>query len=392
VNDPDAVATLGRLGGGAIITGDRRTFPAAPSVNRSKLTKHGLSVSVLLACAAAGVLAALALANGGPPLPMATTTTVGTTVGTTTPGTTTATTTTVGTTTTVTTPQPLPEGVTVGGVPVGSLLPAEAAQQIRNYFSSPLPLRLGRRVFKANPNTLAAPKVTKALERARVAQPFANLPLGVTVRTPRVRRYVATVARRVEKQPVDSRLLLRNLKPYLTPDQAGIILKQPETVSAITAALRLNVRDRIPLRTKQIRANVTRANFGPVIVIRRGSNRLFLYSGMRVNRLFPVATGQSVYPTPLGNFQIIVKWRNPWWYPPNSAWAQGEKPIPPGPGNPLGTRWMGISAPGVGIHGTNNDASIGYSVSHGCIRMHVSDAEWLFTHVEIGTPVFIVGA
>jgi lipoprotein-anchoring transpeptidase ErfK/SrfK len=53
---------------------------------------------------------------------------------------------------------------------------------------------------------------------------------------------------------------------------------------------------------------------------------------------------------------------------------------------------MGLSAPGVGIHGTNNDASIGYSVSHGCIRMHVSDAEWLFNHVDIGTPVFIVSA
>jgi hypothetical protein len=357
--------------------------------------KHGLSVSVLLACAAAGVLAALALANGGPPLPTATTTaptTTTTTVGTTTAGTTTATTTTIVTTTTVTAPQPLPEGVTVGGVPVGSLSPAEAAQEIRKYFSLPLPLRLGHRVFKANPNTLAAPKIAKALDRARVAQPFANLSLGVTVRTPRVRTYVATVAKKVERKPVDSRLLLRNLKPFLTPDQAGIALEQPEAVSAITAALRLNVRDRIALRAKQIRANVTRANFGPVIVIRRGSNRLFLYSGMRVNRLFAVATGQSVYPTPLGNFQIVVKWRNPWWYPPNSPWAQGEKPIPPGPGNPLGTRWMGISAPGVGIHGTNNDASIGYSVSHGCIRMHVSDAEWLFTHVEIGTPVFIVAA
>jgi hypothetical protein len=360
--------------------------------------KHGLSVSVLFACAAAGVLAALALANGGPTRGVATTTTpttttVGTTIGTTTVGTTTtAATTTVGTTTTVTTLQPLPEGVTVGGVLVGSLLPAEAAQQIRNYFSSPLPLRLGRRVFKANPNALAAPKISEALERARTAQPFANLPLGVTVRTPRVRTYVATLAKRVETQPVDSRLLLRNLKPYLTPDRAGIALVQPETVSAITKALRLDVRNRIALRTKQIRANATRANFGPVIVIRRGSNRLYLYSGMRLNRLFPVATGQSVYPTPLGNFQIVVKWRNPWWYPPNSPWAQGEKPIPPGPSNPLGTRWMGLSAPGVGIHGTNNDASIGYSVSHGCIRMHVSEAEWLFNHVEIGTPVFIVAA
>jgi len=64
--------------------------------------------------------------------------------------------------------------------------------------------------------------------------------------------------------------------------------------------------------------------------------------------------------------------------------------VPPGPGNPLGTRWMGLSVPGVGIHGTPDAASIGYSASHGCIRMRIPDAEWLFEHVSEGTPVFIV--
>jgi lipoprotein-anchoring transpeptidase ErfK/SrfK len=53
---------------------------------------------------------------------------------------------------------------------------------------------------------------------------------------------------------------------------------------------------------------------------------------------------------------------------------------------------MGLSAPGVGIHGTPDDASIGYSASHGCIRMHIPDAEWLFNHVPVGTTVFIVSA
>jgi lipoprotein-anchoring transpeptidase ErfK/SrfK len=129
-----------------------------------------------------------------------------------------------------------------------------------------------------------------------------------------------------------------------------------------------------------------------VIVIRRGSNRLFLYAGMRYLRAFGVATGQNVYPTPLGRFRIVVKWRNPWWYPPDSEWARGQQPIPPGPGNPLGTRWMGLSASGVGIHGTPNPGSIGYSVSHGCIRMLIPQAEWLFEQVRIGTTVFIVSA
>jgi lipoprotein-anchoring transpeptidase ErfK/SrfK len=352
--------------------------------------KHGLSVSLVCACAAAGVLAAYAFAGGNPSLIGATTTT---TVPTTTTGITTTTvgTTTVGTTTTAT-PQTLPEGVTVGGVAVGNLLPADAAQQIRNYFSLPLKLRLGKRVYTADPNALAAPKITKALERARKSQPFANLGLEVTVRSPRVRAFVAVLAKKVEQPPVNARLLLRSLKPFLTRERPGLALMQPDAVQAITNALRLNDRDRISLRAKKIPAEVKRSNFGPVIVIHRGSNRLYLYNGVRQNRIFAVATGQSVYPTPLGNFAIVVKWRNPWWYPPNSPWAQGEKPIPPGPDNPLGTRWMGLSAPGVGIHGTNNDASIGYSVSHGCIRMHVSDAEWLFNHVNIGTPVFIVSA
>jgi lipoprotein-anchoring transpeptidase ErfK/SrfK len=51
---------------------------------------------------------------------------------------------------------------------------------------------------------------------------------------------------------------------------------------------------------------------------------------------------------------------------------------------------MGLDAPGVGIHGTDAPASIGYSASHGCIRMQVPDAEWLFEHVHVGTPVVIL--
>jgi lipoprotein-anchoring transpeptidase ErfK/SrfK len=111
---------------------------------------------------------------------------------------------------------------------------------------------------------------------------------------------------------------------------------------------------------------------------------------MKLRRTFGVATGQSRYPTPLGAFQIVVKWRNPWWYPPQSDWAKDAQPIPPGPGNPLGTRWMGISSPAVGIHGTPDPASIGYSVSHGCIRMLIPEVEWLFNQVDVGTPVYIV--
>ena len=125
----------------------------------------------------------------------------------------------------------------------------------------------------------------------------------------------------------------------------------------------------------------------------RGSNRLDLFHGSRFIRELPVATGQPIYPTPLGDFSIVVKQLNPWWYPPTQdAWAKGLKPVPPGPGNPLGTRWMGLSTPGVGIHGTSEPWSIGHSESHGCIRMQVPDAEWLYSRVHVGTPVFIIAS
>src|SRR5262249_15245608 len=122
----------------------------------------------------------------------------------------------------------------------------------------------------------------------------------------------------------------------------------------------------------------------PIIVIHRGENRLILFHGTRWVRAFPVATGQAIYPTPLGQFNIVVKELNRWCYPPTqAAWAAGLKPVPPGPGNPLGTRWMGLSTPGVGIHGTDEPWSIGHSESHGCIRMQVPDAEWLYKRVRV---------
>jgi lipoprotein-anchoring transpeptidase ErfK/SrfK len=136
---------------------------------------------------------------------------------------------------------------------------------------------------------------------------------------------------------------------------------------------------------------VTADAFKDSIVINRSANRLFLYDQAKLTRTFAVATGQSIYPTPRGRWHIVVKWKNPWWYPPvQDSWAKGLKPVPPGPSNPLGTRWMGLDAPGVGIHGTDEPGSIGYSASHGCIRMQVPDAEWLFNQVDVGTTVYIV--
>jgi lipoprotein-anchoring transpeptidase ErfK/SrfK len=271
------------------------------------------------------------------------------------------------------------------------LSPAQATAKVKTFFARPLVIRIGTRRFDVTPKQLGAGAyVGEAVKRARTTLPGRNVPLKVSAPLSPIERYVRLLADRFDRATVDSRLLLRGSKPFVTRHRDGRRLRQLAATREIFRSLKTHVRGPIPLQLEPVRASVRRGSIGDVIVIRRGQNRLYLYHGMRLRRSFGVATGQSKYPTPLGRFHIVVKWRNPWWYPPASEWAKDAKPIPPGPGNPLGTRWMGLSAPLVGIHGTPDPASIGYSVSHGCIRMLIPEVEWLFEQVGIGTPVYIV--
>ncbi len=336
-------------------------------------------VACALACAAAGALTAVVVAGGVDAAGLATTGSTATTTGTTTtnPG-----------------PALIPPGVTISGIPVGGLTPDEAAGALRERFDLPLQLILDRKHRLAPvPTTLGATAhIDEAINRARTGQPGSTLTLPVLIDGDVLRGYVLSVARRFNRTPVDAAVFLRRLKPVVVPDRPGMTVDRLRLTQTIVARLRATSRAAVRIKGNALPAQAPRSAFRSLIVIRRGSNRLLLYNYERLRRRFRVATGQSVYPTPLGRFRVQVKWRNPWWYPPNSRWAQGQKPIPPGPNNPLGTRWMGLSSPGVGIHGTPNPASIGYSVSHGCIRMYISDAEWLFTTVDVGTTVFIVAA
>jgi len=297
------------------------------------------------------------------------------------------------TTTTTTTPAMIASGVTISGVEVGAMTSDEAFAAVTASFARPLTLVVPRHRLAVDPARIGAmAAVRAAVSRALTVPADTALKLRVILSRKGTQRYLDAVAKRFDRQPVDSQLLLRNLRPVITKEQDGRSLREVRAMNAIFTALVTNTRPEVALQFNELKPSVTRGSFGPVIVIRRGSNRLYLYKGMRFQRVFGVATGQSAYPTPLGHWRVVVKWRNPWWYPPNSPWAKGEKPVPPGPGNPLGTRWMGLSASGVGIHGTPDDTSIGYSASHGCIRMHIPDAEWLFNHVTVGTTVFIVAA
>jgi lipoprotein-anchoring transpeptidase ErfK/SrfK len=285
----------------------------------------------------------------------------------------------------------VPARVRIANVNVGGLTSAQATAAVRAAFGKRLPVIVDKTRFALRPENLAKAYVTGAVGRARMSRPGAQVKLVVAVRGAAVRAVTERLTKRFERPAFDADLTFRNARPYVSRERAGRDLDGKAITTAIVRALTRSARAPLRFETTAVAPQVTRRSVGPVIVINRLLNRLSLYDGMAPWRTFGVATGQSSYPTPSGWFHIVVKARNPWWYPPTSSdWARGLEPVPPGPGNPLGTRWMGISAPGVGIHGTPDAASIGYSASHGCIRMRISDAEWLFEHVGIGTTVYIV--
>ncbi len=281
-------------------------------------------------------------------------------------------------------------GVQIGSVAVGGLTGQEATAAVKGAYYAPVVVRAGHTSFSVKTNHFhLAVDVATAVQTALTATANTQIPLTPTFDPKRVLKWVRNIAAKTDRAPVPGGVVLRHDRPVLTRGKDGVELRKRPTASLVRHELSGGDRTTVVALRKTLKAPSAKSE--PVIVIRRGSNHLILYSGSRFVREFPVATGQAMYPTPLGHFRIVVKEKNPWWYPPTQdAWARGLKPVPPGPGNPLGTRWMGLSAPGVGIHGTDAPWSIGHSESHGCIRMQIPAAEWLYNRVRVGTPVFIV--
>jgi lipoprotein-anchoring transpeptidase ErfK/SrfK len=120
------------------------------------------------------------------------------------------------------------------------------------------------------------------------------------------------------------------------------------------------------------------------IVVSIADRKLAVIEAGRVVKIFQTAVGAPASPSPTGIFKIATSIEDPAWY------TKG-KVVPPGKGNPLGTRWLGLTLKGYGIHGTSSPSSIGHNASHGCIRMRNRDVEELFQMVAVGDPVELYG-
>jgi L,D-transpeptidase catalytic domain len=121
-----------------------------------------------------------------------------------------------------------------------------------------------------------------------------------------------------------------------------------------------------------------------LIVVSLEDRKLALLEDGKVKKVYPVAVGKPTTPSPVGTFTIERRVINP-------TYSHDGRVVLAGPGNPVGTRWMGLSVHGYGIHGTNEPRSIGKAASHGCIRMAKSDLEELYPQLQVGDTVVLIG-
>ena len=154
----------------------------------------------------------------------------------------------------------------------------------------------------------------------------------------------------------------------------GLVLSKLAVVAAVAAfiAVQAVAQTMAPATPKRL------------IVVSLEDRKLALLEDGQVKKIYPVAVGKPSSPSPVGTFTIERRVANP-------TYQHNGKIVPPGPRNPVGTRWMGLSKHGYGIHGTNEPNSIGKSASHGCIRMAKTDLEELYPLVAEGDTVELIG-
>jgi hypothetical protein len=210
-----------------------------------------------------------------------------------------------------------------------------------------------------------------------------------------VKGFVRRTARAVSVVPRDASIVIgkdgglafRRSKPGVALDARRSERLLSEALADGSSIVRLSVHP--------VAAKINPRTMGPTIVVHVDTNRLDLYEGFEVTHSWDVATAKPGYVTPVGEWSLYQKRENPTWYNPAlDSWGAGlPAVVPGGPGNPMGTRALYITAPGlIRIHGTTSPDSIGRYASHGCIRMHNEQVEELYDLVPVGTKVIILGS
>jgi len=301
-------------------------------------------------------------------------------------------------------------GTEISGVDVGGMTRKEAIAAVRTQIDDSLtasltissagehwqvtPQELGveanvsKSVTQAMRQTESLPWWQRVYHRIADKPVHSSTPVRYDYDQSKVDEFVHEIASKVEEQPQSASLALVDGKVVRQKPRPGQQLKAPFGAQRILNALeRQQASVSLPVKKVQPDSN----DPGVTVVVRLSENRLYLYDGFDLEKTYPVATAMPGFTTPVGTWQIVNKVENPTWVnPAPTGWGAGEPAsIPPGPGNPLGTRALYLNAPGIRIHGTYDTGSIGTYASHGCIRMTIADSEDLYPRVPVGSTVLI---
>lgn len=307
----------------------------------------------------------------------------------------------------------LPVGVRIAEIDVGGLDRAAATEALRSIVRDTsmrtVEVSAGRARFQVPVSSLGLTvDVEATLDAAyravadlgaieRLASRVRGTPVDVAVdlRTGRddalERAFVEHVAASIATSPRSAKLAIVEGRLVVRPSRDGVALRVVDASEVLRDAVARGLAS-VELPVERTAPRVPSDALGPTVVVDISANLLTLYDGTDVRRTYRVATGAPGYPTPLGTFEVIGKAEDPSWTNPDpEGWGRDYPAyIPPVPGNPLGTRAIYLDAPGIRIHGTWNDSSIGTFASHGCIRMRISESEELYPLIPLGTPVLIV--
>lgn len=303
-------------------------------------------------------------------------------------------------------------GVTVAGVEVGGMTRVEAIQAVQRIvqerLTQPLTIRAADGSWKTSPAELGrsadiGASVDQALQASdsvgfitRVWHRLREEPVDISVDLSfeggeaGVAALVSTITDDVAQTPRDASVAVVDGQVTFVHSRPGHALGTNVATKRLQAALEEGT-SAVRLPVKTVKPKVPDAKIGKTIVIDRSINQLSLYDGFDLEKTYPVATAAAGYVTPPGEWTIIDKRENPTWTNPAPDTWGADLPafIPPGPGNPLGTRALYLDASGIRIHGTEDVSSIGTNASHGCIRMLMSDVEEIYPLVPLGTRVIV---
>jgi len=308
-----------------------------------------------------------------------------------------------------------PDGSRIAGVNVGKMSKEDAVAKCRkelagmaaapldikvdseNYVVSPAEVGLAidydRMVDKAYQQAWNVNIVERMVRRFLGSPKKINAAVLVTYDSSRVKDFVLGTMPHINCKPRNAYIDVSTGAASIVAPRDGREVEPDKVLAAVHQTLDSGGRTVAVTVDKRTPPSVTTVQAGKFLLVNQGSHTLRLYDGGNLLAEYPVAVGSPQYPTVIGQWKIVKMEKNPTWYNRGSTWADNMPPmIPPGPNNPLGPRAMTINGGGDLIHGTNDTGSIGYSASHGCIRMYIKDVTALFDQCYVGMPVYIIKA